>query len=87
ITFVGKGWGDWANKKVRSKRELLGKSTFDLSGKTIDCWQFLAKSRASFGKSQILYKFNDEYGFVEMKYKNYKKETLVFTLVEVREIE
>ncbi|MEL6720999.1 MAG: hypothetical protein AAFP82_20015, partial [Bacteroidota bacterium] len=81
------GWGDWANKKVRSKRELLGKSTFDLSGKTIDCWQFLAKSRASFGKSQILYKFNDEYGFVEMKYKNYKKETLVFTLVEVREIE
>jgi len=39
---------------------------FDSAEKTIDCWHFFAKARASFGKSQILYKFSGEYGFVEM---------------------
>ena len=82
---IEEGWGAWTNEIVQFRYKHLGKSTFNLSGKTIDYWQFFAKSRASFGKSQILYKFSDEYGFVEMKYENYNKETLVFTLVEAIE--
>ncbi len=88
---IGKQWestlninnffGEWANSSGVSEYEVIKRDSFTLKSGQIECWKIKSKSKFPFGISYLNYKFNKDYGFVELNYKNYKNETLEIRLV------
>ena len=73
---IGKGWGEWENTSGNCTYKVVDKSTYIIDSTTIECWAITSNSEYSFGNSKLDYKFNEEFGFVEMNYTNYLNETL-----------
>ncbi|MGQ1908229.1 hypothetical protein ACT3CE_00435 [Marinifilum sp. RC60d5] len=80
---INKGWGEWNNLEIANKYKITGRTKYTLSSLKIDCWIIESTSKSSIGKSTLYSLFTNEYGFVKMVYRNYKKEKLIFELIKV----
>jgi len=80
---INDGWGEWSNTSGISEYKIIGKDSFNLKDIEVECWKIKSNSKFPFGISFLNYKFSEEFGFVELKYENYKKETLEIKLVEI----
>jgi len=78
-------WGTYSNSLTESEYTYLGESirTYPEIGE-IKCFQFKAESFNNFhGISRIEYYFNEDLGFVEMKYHTYDDDEIFFILDEI----
>ncbi len=76
------GWGEWSNQSGTSEYFINSKDSFYLENKSIECWVIKAQTDFPFGKSQVEFWFNEEYGFVVYKYSIYTGDKLIVTLIE-----
>lgn len=78
------GWGDWSNTTGKSIYKVIAKESIDTDyGKIENCWKVESESSYPFGKSDFLYWYNEDLGFVRMNYRNYGGQYLEIDLVEV----
>lgn len=80
---IGEGWGEWENTSGNCTYKVVEKSNYLIDSAIIECWLITSNSEYSFGNSKLDYKFNEEFGFVEMNYKNYLNETLDIKMIRV----
>ena len=82
---IGEGWGAWKGTTWRRRYKVTGNSTREYGSERMEnCWRIEARSRNfRFGTSKLIFWYHEEYGFVEMFYTNYKKQTLHLKLERV----
>jgi hypothetical protein len=62
---------------------VAAKTAFWYNNKTFDCFVIEANCKSKFGESQLVAYFNDELGFVKLKYRNMDGSHFTFFLVNV----
>jgi len=80
---ISNAFGEWANTSGVSEYKIIGRDSFYFQNNKIECWKIESKSKFPFGTSFLNYKFNKDYGFVELNYQNYFEENLVVKLVGI----
>lgn len=80
---IGNSYGEWANSSGISEYEVINKGALTFEDTNIEYWEIKSKSSFPFGVSELNYKFNENLGFIEMKYKNYAGEKLDIKMVEI----
>ena len=81
---IGQGWGEWSNTSGYNYYKVIGKSEFSFGQNKIECWEIKSNSEFPFGNSKHVFKFNEQFGFVEMNYVNYENEELNIKMTEVK---
>ena len=79
------GWGDWENSQFKTNYKVINLETIEVEYGDLQGWHIQAYSQAEFGISWIDYWFNEDYGFVKMIIKNYRKQSLIVELIDIRE--
>jgi len=78
------GWGDWENKTVYSKYEVVGHEAVTTPFANFkQSWKISSASNFDLGKTQFEYWFDEDYGFVKMNYVNYGGQRIEFELEQV----
>ena len=80
------GFGDWANMKVKSEFEII--ETADIQteyGEFKNSWKIKAVATFPLGKSELIYWFNEEFGFVKLDYTNYGNQRLKIEVAAIKD--
>jgi hypothetical protein len=80
------GFGDWANMKVKSEFEIIEQSNIKTEyGEFENSWKVKAVSTFPLGESELIYWFNEQYGFVKLDYTNYGKQRLNIEVTNIND--
>ena len=83
---LGESFGDWANMKVNSEFEIIEKSDIQTKyGEFKNSWKIKAVSKFPLGESELVYWFNEKYGFVKLNYTNYGAQILTIEVIDIKE--
>ena len=74
------GYGDWDGYSIVSKYEVKGIEKIKNVLGEIDCWLIETKSKSPLGIAQCDFYFNEKYGFVQMNYHFFDKNSLTLKL-------
>lgn len=86
ILNIQNGWGDWENSNGSFDYEIISKVSIETKAGLIpNCWKVKSQSSYEFGKSELVFWFNEQLGFVKKEYRNYGGQTLSITLEEINE--
>ena len=78
------GFGDWDGMKVKSKFEVIELADIKTEyGVLKNSWKIKAKSTFPLGESELIYWFNEKYGFVKLDYTNYGNQKLLIEMINV----
>ncbi len=84
LNIFPNAWGDWGGTILKDSYKVQAQESRTFAfGELSGCWRIKATSKSKLGKSQLLYWYHPEYGFVEKQYTNYQKETLHIKLIEI----
>lgn len=79
-------WGDWQENEVMNfKYKITDETTIDTPFGNLPCIEIQASGGGLIGQSALTTYFNEEYGFVQMTYKNIDGSTMVMKLTEIRQ--
>ena len=79
-------WGDWQENEVMNfKYKITDETTLDTPFGNLTCLEIQASGGGLIGQSALTTYFNEEYGFVQMTYKNIDGSTMVMKLTEIRQ--
>ena len=79
-------WGDWQENEVMNfKYKITDETTIDSPFGNLPCLEIQASGGGLIGQSALTTYFNEEYGFVQMTYKNIDGSTMVMKLTEIRQ--
>ena len=79
-------WGDWQeNEKMDFEYEITGKKSLETAFGILECWEVSAKGTGLIGQSSLVTYFHEQYGFVQMTYRNIDESTMVMKLLEIKE--
>lgn len=80
------GFGDWSFMKVVSDFEVLEKTDVVTGHGTFkNCWKIKGVSDFPLGISELIYYFDEQYGFVKLLYTNYGGQKLDIEVVKITE--
>jgi hypothetical protein len=83
---IQEGWGDWENTYGSFEYIIVSNDSIETKAGLIkNCWKIESHSFYEFGKSELVFWFNERLGFVRKEYKNYGKQTLSILLEEINE--
>lgn len=87
---IGEHWGNpmWATWKKKLlmdlSYEVIGKEKLNIDGKSYECFVVKSSSVSDIGKNELLFYFNEQLGFVKMKYGILGKISVEFDLMDFK---
>ena len=84
ILFIGSGWGEWDNLKLKNEYEIYKNEAILFFEKKLDCWFINSTSHSELGQSSMDFIFSTEIGFIEMNYTFYDKKKITFKLIKYK---
>jgi hypothetical protein len=83
ITFIGNGWAEWENLKLKNSYEFTGKVFRKLESTDYECWMIKSESNSELGKSYLNTLFNENIGFIEFDYCFYNDIHILIGLIKM----
>ena len=76
------GWGDWKNSIFKNSYKVISKKKYLLNNEELLCWEVecYTNFRGEINKHTFL--FNEQYGFVEMKYNYQNGLKIIFNMIK-----
>jgi len=83
---IKEDFGDWANMKFKSEFEIIEKANIQTEyGEFKNSWKIKAIATFPLGKSELVYWFNEEFGFVQLVYTNYGNQRLEIEVTAIND--
>jgi hypothetical protein len=83
ITFIGTGWGNWENLKLKNRYEFTGRVFKEIGSSDYECWIIKSESDSELGKSYLTTLFNEKIGFVGFNYCFYNNIQIRIDLIKM----
>ncbi|MCX6271171.1 MAG: hypothetical protein NTU44_08130 [Bacteroidetes bacterium] len=83
ILYIGNGWGEWDNLKIKSSYEIVGKESRKIGTKNCECWIIESESDSELGISHLTTAYNEKIGFVEFIYSFYNEVKIKIELMRI----
>ena len=85
-TWSNPDWKSWeGSAEFTHEYEVAGKEILDTNFGNLECWVIEANGTSRIGNTGLTTYFNEEYGFVQMKFDNINKSKTIFKLTEIQE--
>ena len=80
--YIQNGWCNWENKEVKNHYNVLSKEEYVLNNQIILCWKIIVNSSIEQNENKLTYLFNEQNGFVSMKYEFYNGLKINFEMIK-----
>jgi hypothetical protein len=84
ILWIGSGWGEWENLKLKSNYEIVGTESKNIGTLNYECWIIKSESESELGKSYLTTAYNGNLGFVEFIYSFYNNTEIKIELIGIK---